>query len=218
MKKLILASALMIATLTSCGGMGFVTSGPNPFSITPSRAPAIVTATPLFIIPTTSASLPPPPTWTTIAGPTGTSTNTPTAEWTYTPSPSATATPFPVEISLLGCETGFDVTHGMGEVTNAYVIISNRFAADLTNACTTLSAADEGRVHPDKTVCIPSLPRGFRVVLKLTIDTTFQVNTIVSVAFVADQGFAVSAGGLACNQIGGFKPADDILGIIQDIP
>ena len=218
MKKLILASAMLITTLTSCGGMGFVTSGPNPFSITPSRAPAIVTATPLFIFPTTSASLPPPPTWTTIAGPSGTSTDTPTPEWTYTPSPSATVTPFPVEISLLGCETSFDVLHGMGEVTNAYVIISNRNAVDLMNACTTLSAPDEGRAHPDKTVCLHSLPRGFRVALKLTIDTTFQVNTIVSVSFVADQGFALTAGGLACNQVGAFKPADDIIGVIQAIP
>jgi hypothetical protein len=121
-------------------------------------------------------------------------------------------------IQLLGCDTGLDVTHGMGEVTNAYVTIVNASGPDLTTVCATLSAADEGRLHPDKTVCAPSLPRGYQVTLKLTIDTTFQVNTIVGVAVTSNDGIFTTAGGLACGDIGAFKPAQEVIGVLQPIP
>jgi len=105
----------------------------------------------------------------------------------------------------------------MGEVTNAYVILANTSGPDLTTVCATLSAADEGRVHPDKTVCVPSLPRGTQVTLKLTIDTTFQVDTIVEVGVLSNEGTmaSASAGGLACRDIGAFKP--EVIGVLQPI-
>lgn len=106
----------------------------------------------------------------------------------------------------------------MGEVTNAYVTLVNASGPDLTTVCATLSSVDEGRAHPDKTVCVPSLPRGYQVTLKLTIDTTFRVNTIVQVDVVSNQGMLASAGGLACRDIGAFKPAPETIGVIQPIP
>ena len=60
----------------------------------------------------------------------------------------------------------------MGEVTNAYVTIANNGNGNLANVCATLSSADEGRAHPDKTKCVASLPAGYQVSEKLTIDTT----------------------------------------------
>jgi hypothetical protein len=210
MKRLIGTLALLALLLTACGDMELVTAAPNPFSITPSRPPAILSPTPLFIYPTTSATLPPPPSLT--------SSQIPIAEPspTFTPAPTVTNTPEPLTIQLLGCDTGLDLTHGMGEVTNAYITLVNASEPDLTMVCATLSSADEGRLHPDKTVCVPSLPRGYQVTLKLTIDTTFQVDTIVQVDVISNEGIFASAGGLACRDIGAFKP--EAIGVLQPIP
>ena len=60
----------------------------------------------------------------------------------------------------------------MGEVTNAYITIQNIGNVDLTNVCATLNTQDEGRVHPDKTKCVASLPAGYEVSEKLTVDST----------------------------------------------
>jgi hypothetical protein len=210
MKRLIGTLALLALLLTACGDMELVTAAPNPFSITPSRPPAILSPTPLFIYPTTSATLPPPPSLTP--------SQIPIAEPspTFTPAPTVTNTPEPLTIQLLGCDTGLDLTHGMGEVTNAYITLVNASEPDLTMVCATLSSADEGRLHPDKTVCVPSLPRGYQVTLKLTIDTTFQVDTIVQVDVISNEGIFASAGGLACRDIGAFKP--EAIGVLQPIP
>jgi hypothetical protein len=228
MKRIIVILALLSLVISACGDMGWVTAAPDVFRITPSRPPTILTLTPVIAYPTTSATLPPPPSLTPspslVAGPsptfttTSTFTITPTITETPTASPTFTVTPPPLEITLLGCDTGFDITHGMGEVTNAYVIVANRSGSNLTNTCATLASTDESRVHPDKTVCSPSLPLGFQVTFKLTIDTTFQANTIVQVSLTSDQGLLANGGGLACKDIGAFKPEDNIIGVVQPIP
>jgi len=66
---------------------------------------------------------------------------------------------------IIGCNTGFDISHGMGEVTNAYVTLQNTGSVDLPNTCGLLRAADEGRPHPDKAKCVDSLPAGYQVTL-----------------------------------------------------
>lgn len=221
MKKLTLLLVVLVLSLTACGDMGWVTAAPDIYRITPSRPPTILTRTPVITYPTTSATLPPPPSLTpsltlaTDASPTFTVTTTLTE--TPSASPTFTVTPAPLAIQLLGCDTGLDVTHGMGEVTNAYVTLVNASGPDLTTVCATLSSADEGRIHPDKTVCVPSLPRGYQVTLKLTIDTTFQVNTIVGVAVTSNDGISATAGGLACGDIGAFKPAQEVIGVLQPV-
>lgn len=206
--------------LTACGNFGAVTSGPNPFAVTPSRAPIIFTATPLFFQPTTSATLPPPPSLTSSFTPEITSTFslTPEPSLTFTFIPSSTSTPFPVELIIHGCNTGVDVTHGMGEVTNTYVTLVNRGGPDLTNACLTLSAADEGRAHPDKTVCVPALQTGFQITLKLTVDTTTNTATLIQVSFTSDQLSRPPDSPAACIALGRTVPSDSILGIPVPIP
>ena len=218
MKNPTLLLIMLAFSLTACGDMDFVTSAPNPFAVTPSRPPTILSPTPVFLVyPTTSATLPPPPSLT--PSPAITEGTPPTATETFTPPPTVTLTnaPQPLAIQLLGCDTGIDITHGMGEVTNAYVTLVNASGPDLTTVCATLSAADEGRIHPDKLICIPSLPRGYQVTLKLTIDTTFQVNTIVGVAVTSNEGILANAGGLACQDIGSFKPAPETIGVLQPV-
>jgi hypothetical protein len=220
MKKMTGVFVLLSFILAACGDLGIVTSAPDPFSITPSRQPIIITATPIIVLPSTSATLPFPPSLTNSLD----QHPSPSATFTLTFPPPSTETftvtnaPLPPTITLLGCDTGFDVSHGMGEVTNAYITVANRFGPDLSNMCATLASADEGRVHPDKTVCVPSLPMGFQVTLKLTIDTTYQVNTIVQVSLTSNEEITTVAGGLACKDIGTFKPADDTLQVVAPIP
>ena len=61
----------------------------------------------------------------------------------------------------------------MGVVTNAYVTISNLGNGNLTNVCAKSSVSDEARRSQDKSECILSLPAGYQVTLKLTVDTGF---------------------------------------------
>jgi hypothetical protein len=102
---------------------------------------------------------------------------------------------------MLGCETGFDITHGMGEVTNAYVRVRNLGGTELTNVCLTLSANDEGKMHPDKTHCIPSLRPNYEVTTKLTVDTEFRKLTSIEVAVTTNQGIADRVLGSSCRAL-----------------
>jgi hypothetical protein len=117
----------------------------------------------------------------------------------------------------VGCNTSLDVTHGMGEVTNAYPVIRNRTNAELTNVCGLLMASDEGRLHPDKNGCIASLLPGYQVVLKLTVDTGFQQDTSIQVNVTTDQGFTASVSHTSCKSIGlpGWVPLR--VGIVEPI-
>ena len=216
MKRSIFTLVILAFFLPACLNLDVVTAVPN-FAVTPSRPPSISSPTPIILYPTSSITPPVPTIATTIeVSPTFTPFLTPT----FTPTFIITNTPAPepLTIQLLGCDTGFDVTHSMGEVTNAYVTVSNASSLDLTTVCATLTSADEGRIHPDKTVCIASLPSGYEVTLKLTIDTTFQVNTIVEIAVLSNEGSFARAGGLACTDIGAFKPAEETIGVLQPIP
>ena len=84
---------------------------------------------------------------------------TTTSTTTLTNTPSGPA----VSVEILGCNTSIDVTHGLGEVTNAFVVLRNSGGVELTNMKATLRALDEGREHPDKTVEVTSLLAGYKV-------------------------------------------------------
>ena len=122
-----------------------------------------------------------------------------------------------LKIDVLGCNTSIDVTHGMGEVTNAYVTVSNIGSAGLENVCATLRGLDEGRIHPDKTKCVPSLPANYQVTLKLTIDTTYKVSTPIQVDVAIQDGLFQRVGKDSCTDIGLFPPGVDDLGLIKPI-
>jgi hypothetical protein len=225
MRRLLAALAMLALAASACINMEPVTAIPNPLSITPTRLPNILSPTPLLVYPTFSItpsitpSLPAAiPSQTSTVAPSETATPTPAATETFLPSPTSTHPPSSLEIQWMGCGMGFDVTHGMGEVTNAYVTIVNASGLDLTTVCATLSAADEGRLHPDKTACVPSLPNGAQVTLKLTVDTTYQVTTIVTVAVTSSEGLSAVTDGLACQGLGSFQPPPETMGILQPIP
>lgn len=220
MIRLIVILAMLTFSLTACLNMDPIPT-PNLFAVTPSRPPAILTRTPILIYPTTTVTetlttIPP----STSEEPTSTTTETATlpAPETLTPTTVATELPKIFSIEMLGCEPGIDLTHGMGNVTNVYINLVNASELDLITVCATLSATDEGRAHPDKMACVSSLPHGFFIPIKLTIDITLQANTLVDIAVTSNEELIASADGMACQDIGSSRPASETIGILQPIP
>lgn len=210
MKKTIPAILLMLL-LASCNGW-VIQPGPfnppTPF-LPATSTPSIFTATPV-VIGVTSAT-PQIATATGFSFPTATLTSTlipsNTPAVTQTNSPSGPA----ISVELLGCNTSIDVTHGMGEVTNAFVVLRNTGGVELTNLKATLKALDEGREHPDKTVEIASLVVGYKVTLKLTVDSTYQEETPIQVEVTGDAGLFQRLGADSCKDIGLFTPKPESL-------
>jgi hypothetical protein len=208
MKKLF-SMILTATTLTACNGWVIQPPpGPTPF-LPPTSTPAIYTPTPVIIGVNTST-----PTIVTI---TATSTALPASPdipfATNTETVTLTASPIGASISIkvLGCNTSIDVTHGMGEVTNAFVMLINTGGVELTNIKITLFALDEGREHPDKTVELTSLPVGHQVTVKLTVDSTYKEDTPIQVEVTSDQGTFPREGLASCTDIGLFAPNPDAL-------
>lgn len=210
MKTTIPVILLMLLT-ASCNGW-VIQRGPfnppTPF-LPPTNTPSVVTATPLVIAASPTGTTQILPTLTSIAfitattAPTLIPSDTPVSIQTTQPTiPSGPA----VSLEILGCDTSLDVTHGMGEVTNAYVVLRNTGGTELTNINTTLRALDEGREHPDKTVEVSSLLAGYKVTLKLTVDSTYQEETPIQVEVAADGGLFQRVGTESCRDIGLFAP------------
>ncbi len=216
MKKYVLVFLTMLL-VTSCNGWFFQPSPynpPTPF-LPATNTPSIVSPTPVVI----GADSPTPVITTPIVissnTPFVTNTNTPGAVLTDTPLiPDTGATTVPtasVSVDVLGCNTSVDVTHGMGEVTNAYITLKNTGNVELTNLKATLNALDEGRVHPDKTVELTSLPVAYQVTLKLTVDSTYRQETPIQIEITGDGGLFQRVGQNSCKDIGLFAPNPDDL-------
>ncbi len=137
------------------------------------------------------------------------------APTTLTEAPIRTFTPTPLvnspalRIVILGCNTSIDITHGMGEVTNSFVTLKNIGNVELTNLTATLYALDEGREHPDKIQEIPSIPAGYEVTLKMTVDSTYKAESPIQVEVNSDQGLFPREGAASCRDIGLFTPKPD---------
>ncbi len=212
MKKF-LVTCLTMFLLTSCNGWFFQPSPytpPTPF-LPPTNTPSIFTPTPVII--GVNSATP------NVATATFVPTNTPFAPSTETPVviptdtvliPDTGGTPS-VRVEILGCNTSIDVTHGMGEVTNAFIILKNTGTVELTNIKATLFALDEGRAHPDKTVEITSLPIGYQVTLKLTVDSTYRQETPIQVEVTGDGALFERVGADSCRDIGLFAPRPEAL-------
>jgi hypothetical protein len=95
----------------------------------------------------------------------------------------------------------------MGEVTNAFVTLRNDTGVNLPEVCTTLNTIDEGRVHPDKTVCVPLLEHGRQITLKLTADSTFRVDTPIQIEVESGENLLSRVGQESCTDIGLFAPS-----------
>jgi hypothetical protein len=207
MKRSIFTILLLLLT-TSCNGW-VIQPGPfnppTPF-LPPTNTPSIVTATPVVIAASPTSTIQILPTATSISFITATSvptlipSNTPDTIQTTVPSGSAVA------VEILGCNTSIDVTHGLGEVTNAFVVLRNTGGVDLINMTATLRALDEGEEHPDKTVEVSSLLTGYQVTLKMTVDSTYQEETPIQVEVTADGGLFQRVGAESCKDIGFFAP------------
>src|SRR6266487_390879 len=195
---------LMMSLLTSCNGWFFQPSPynpPTPF-LPATNTPSIVSPTPVVIGVSSATPM--------IATSTVAITNTPVPIFTDTPSVNDTATvsvpSLSVSVEVLGCNTSIDVTHGMGEVTNAYITLKNTGNVELTNLKATLNALDEGRVHPDKTIELTSLPIAYQVTVKLTVDSTYRQETPIQIEVTADGGLFQRVGANSCKDIGLFAP------------
>jgi len=211
MKRIILLFLIALVA-TSCNGwivQPLPYNPPTPFLL-PTRTPAIFSPTPV-IIGVTNASATPVASTTTIT-PTSLPTSTNMPSDTPTDVPQNTFTPTievetpALQIIVLGCNTSIDITHGMGEVTNAYVTLKNIGNVDLTNLLATLYALDEGREHPDKIQEITSLPVNYEVTLKLTVDSTYKEETPIQVEVTSDQRSFPREGLASCRDIGILAP------------
>jgi len=205
MQKITL-SILLTLLLSSCNGW-IIQPLPGPTPFLPSTpTPSIFTPTPV-VIGVTSASATPG-----IATPTAT-TIIPTNTETSLPAPTLTSSPIgpAISIKVLGCNTSIDITHSMGEVTNAFVTLKNTGGMELTNIKVTLFALDEGREHPDKTVELTSLPVGYQVTVKLTVDSTYKQESAIQVEVITNQGTFPREGSASCTDIGVFAPNPDAL-------
>lgn len=198
---------LMMLLVTSCNGW-VIQPGPfnppTPF-LPPTNTPSIFTATPV-VIAASATSTPQVPTLTPI--PFITATTTPTLPPSNTPENTPTSPPSgpSVAVEILGCNTSIDVTHGMGEVTNAFVVLRNTGGVELTNLKVVLNARDEGREHPDKTLEVVSLLVGYKVTLKLTVDSTYQEETPIQIEISNDSGLFHRVGADSCKDIGLLEP------------
>jgi hypothetical protein len=105
-----------------------------------------------------------------------------------------------IKVTVIGCNMSVDVNHSLGEVTDAYVNLRNEGSEDFKDICMTLSASDEGGQHPDKTRCFANLPQGFEVTNKLTVDTTWRIETLLSLDLTS-QGRQFYHSGFNCKQI-----------------
>ena len=204
---------LMLAMLflASCNGW-VIQPGPynppTPF-LPPTQTPSIFTATPV-VIGVASAT---PQIAISTPIPFITATFVPTLIPSDTPLITPTNAPVgpSVSVEVLGCNTSIDVTHGMGEVTNALVVLRNTGGVAFKNLRVTLNALDEGREHPDKTVEIDSLPVGYQDTLKLTVDSTYKQDTPIQIEVADQAGLFQRVGADSCKDIGIFAPNPDSL-------
>ncbi|MBI5950844.1 MAG: hypothetical protein HY865_04245 [Chloroflexi bacterium] len=222
MKKISVLLALVFF-LAACDVFGTAPQPVPTWIVPPSPTPNIITATPIIFTPTLTNTLfpgvteiiPVSPTMTDTPPPTLTSTLPPPTE-TFTPVPTSTPVKSLV-VDILGCNTGIDITHGMGEVTNAYVTVKNTGTADLPNTCALLRAIDEDREHPDKKICVPNLPVGNQVNLKLTVDSVYQQDTIIQVDASSDDVLLLRVDKPSCTDISLFGGAPSDVGVVKPI-
>jgi len=134
-----------------------------------------------------------------------TATELPASTLMPTTTPAPTTSPISESIKfnvlILGCNTGVDVAHGMGEVTNIYVQIQNVGTAEANDVQVIASATDEDRPHPDKLHAVPHLPPGNEITFKFTVDTQFRKDTTITIDLSSDEGAQASSSRTDCRQL-----------------
>jgi len=210
MKIFFSLTLLVLFSLAACDGWSYTipTFPAPPPTITPfiySPTPVIltITSTPEILsnTPSETATQIPPTDTATVVPELPTPTDTPTNQ----PNPAQ------LIVQVLGCNTSIDITHAMGEVTNAFVIIKNIGGVYVADLCTTLFALDEGRVHPYKTVCVPGLENDYQLTLKLTVDSTYQQETPIQVEVKSGETLLSRVDSPSCTDVGLFAPSPGYL-------
>ena len=202
---------IVMLLLASCNGW-VIQPGPynppTPF-LPPTQTPFIFTATPVVV----GVARATPQIAASTAIPFITATFVPTLIPSDAPMITQTSVPTgpSISVEVLGCNTSVDVIHGMGEVTNAFVVLRNTGGIEFTNLKVTLNALDEGREHPDKTVEVATLQVGYNVTTKLTVDSTYKQDTPVQIEVAGDAGLFQRVGVDSCKDIGVFAPNPDSL-------
>ena len=199
MKKVI-PILILSSLISACGGWFLppIQQQPTPF-LPPTQTPSIFTSTPIVVAASPTATV---EAFTPTITATATLGNTETPTITFTVQAGAPA----VALQILGCDTSIDISHGMGEVTNAYITLTNNGGVELTNLRVTLFALDEDREHPDKTIELTSLPINNIVTLKLTVDSSYREESAIQVEVITDQGTFPREGSASCRDIGLFAP------------
>ncbi len=238
MRRGFVVCVLLALSLEGCSGWAVQVVPYSPPTFFPTSTPLIYSPTPIILPPPITATFPstlitpsltpPSPsetsTFTPSPQPTFTDTPitpTPISPTPITPTPTIDNGPTPfvsINTTIIGCNTSIDIIHNMGEVTNAYVTISNIGTAELNNVCATLNAADEGRIHPDKTKCVPYLPIKHQVTQKLTVDSTFQKSTSIQVEITYGLGLLQRIAQDSCTNIGILVPDSKDLGVVKPMP
>jgi hypothetical protein len=206
--------------ISSCDVWGVAPQTFPVWTPIPSLTPGIVTPTPFIIPPPVFVSTVTPSSNVTVISPvTAENTSTPSPTPTFTPSlPTETFTLAPVQsvnLVILGCNTSIDITHGMGEVTNAFVTVQNTGTIDLPNTCAILRAIDEDREHPNKKGCVSNLPAQNEVNLKLTVDSQYKVDTVIQVDVTSNEITLLRLDKQSCRDISLFGGTPSDLGVIK---
>lgn len=223
MRRLSLLGFTVLWLLTSCD-IWRISPQPVPvWTQPPTQTPGLVTATPIILQQPTFPSQLPPSLTATFLPLTATLEAIDTAVATETitvtaDAPTPTSDPIQrVAVDILGCDTSIDILHSMGEVTNAYVMISNKGNVDLPDTCGLLRAQDEDRVHPDKKVCIANLAANHQVILKLTVDSAYQQDTLIQVDAMSGNVVLLRVDKPSCADINLFGGEPSGIGVIQPI-
>lgn len=119
---------------------------------------------------------------------------TTTAEGRATATAETRATPGSPElnVTILGCDTGLDITRGMGEVKNAWITVQNFGEAKAHNVKIVLSASDEAVVHPDKERTVNIFPPDHQYSDRLTVDSGFGFGSNITVTVTSDETASIS--------------------------
>lgn len=107
-----------------------------------------------------------------------------------------------IAILIEKCDTGFDILHGLGEVTNAYVNIKNVGSIDIPNFDVELLANDVEQEHADQLIKVESpLRTGQDTSLKLTADTTIGEDTLITISVKTVYGILKQTQAISCKEL-----------------
>jgi hypothetical protein len=121
---------------------------------------------------------------------------------TITPLPTATPTKPKINVLIEGCTTGLDaIRRRLGEVTNAYVTVSNVGQTDVSGVVVTLVASDEASQHPDRQKPVQYLPTGHQITVDLATGTNVFDDTGIKVVVTTREGVVEQASRSDCKEI-----------------